>query len=95
MTQQFKTMNNFETIINCYLNAHVDNLNISFLIDNKISIYELKKIAKVTFHDFRLRNSKKNKLISMKEKLKETIFTTIRRKIDRLKIKQTRENNDV
>lgn len=82
-------MNKFETIINRYLNSHVDNLNVIFLIDNKMSIHELKKIAEIIFHDFELRKRKKDRLISMRKKLKKTNFTTMSRKIDRSKIKKT------
>ena len=93
MTEKTNAMSKFETVISCDLDPHANNPDVTFLIDNKMSIHGLKEVAEVTTHDFRLRNSRKDRLISVKEELKGTHSTTLRRRTDRSKVRQARESN--
>lgn len=64
MAQQTRALGKFETVISCYLGTHADNPDVPFLVDNRVSIHGLQEVAEVTSHDFRLRNSKKDRLVS-------------------------------
>ena len=86
-------MGKFEIIISCYLAASADNSDVIFLVDNKMSIHGVEEVAEDTFHEFRLRNSKKDRLVSMEGELEETNPTTIRRRTGRSEVKQAREGN--
>ena len=51
-------------------------LGVTFVIYTKVSIHRTEKVAEMTSHDFRLRNSKKDRLTSIEE-LKGTNPITI------------------
>ena len=94
MTEETRAMNKFETVISCYLDSHADSSDVTFLIDNKMLIHELKEVAEVTICDFQLSNSKKDRLVSIKEEFKETNLITICWRTSWSEVKQAWESND-
>lgn len=93
MAEETRAMGTFETVISCYLDPNSDSPDVTFLVDNKVSIHGLEEVAEVTTHDFRLRNSKKDRLVSMEGELEGTNPTTIRPRTGRSEVKQAREGN--
>lgn len=86
MVDETRAIIKSETAVKCHLGAHAENPDVIFWVDNRVSIHRLEEVAEVTSHDFRLRNGKKDRLVSMEGELEATNPTTIRRRTGRSEV---------
>jgi len=58
----------FESIMNFYLDALTDKLDVTPVVFNEVSIHDVEELVEVTSHDLWLRNGKKDRTASLGER---------------------------
>jgi len=58
----------FESIMNFYLDALTDKLDVTPVVFNEVSIHDVEELVEVTSHDLWLRNGKKDRMASLGER---------------------------
>jgi len=68
MAEETRAMGKLKTIINCHLGALADKPDVAPVVYNEASIHGVEELAEVTSHDLWLRNGKKDRMASLRER---------------------------